>query len=266
MKEQILSFLPEGHPWRERIHWFSCVDSTNDLAKAMAAEGAPEGTVLIADTQTGGRGRMGRSFCSPEGAGIYMSVILRPSVPAHELMHLTCAAAVAVCDAVRQASGLQPEIKWINDIIHSGKKLGGILTELVFSPEDNSHYAAIIGIGLNCNQKPEEFDESIRSIATSLSAAANKDVSRAQVTAAVILALEKMDAALLSHKADIMKKYRQLCITVGKDICVHRENSVRHGRAMDIDENGALVVSYPDGQTEAVQSGEVSVRGLYGYV
>ena len=105
MKEHVLQLLPGDFPWGEQLLFFDMVDSTNTLAKKLAAEGAPEGTVLIANSQTGGRGRMGRSFHSPAGTGIYLSVILRPGRPAEDLMHLTCAAGVAMCDAIESVTG-----------------------------------------------------------------------------------------------------------------------------------------------------------------
>ena len=266
MKAEILSHLSLDHPWRQHIQWLESTESTNTLAKTLAAEGAPHGTVIIADRQTGGRGRMGRSFYSPAGKGIYMSVLLRPQCSPRELMHLTCAAAVAACDAITSVTQLCPSIKWTNDLILNEKKLGGILTELIFSAGNENSFSAIIGIGINCSQKAQDFDSSIQHIATSLSIAGREDTSRAQLCSALVQALQELDASLLNKKADILSRYRQNCITIGKDICIVRGDEVRHGYALDIDDTGALVVSFPDGHTETVNSGEVSVRGLYGYV
>ena len=128
MKEQILSHLFPSYPWTDRFHWFDSIGSTNDEAKRMALSGAPHGTVLAAGYQTNGHGRMGRSFHSPENVGVYMTVLLRPGCAPQELMHLTCATAVAMCDAVEAAAGFRPGIKWTNDLVSSCKKLG------VFSP------------------------------------------------------------------------------------------------------------------------------------
>ena len=266
MIETILPHLPQGFPWKDTIRPFDTIDSTNTRAKQLAAQGAPHGTVLIADSQTGGRGRLGRSFHSPAGSGIYLSVILRPQCHASELMHLTCATGVAMCDAVEAACGIRPGIKWTNDLVYGKRKLGGILTELSFSPGNESSYAAIIGIGINCSQELEDFDPSIRHIATSLSIAGWEDISRARLCAAMVQALQEMDTSLLEYKADIVFRYRQDCITIGKDVCVILGDEVRHGHAVDIDDAGALLVSFPDGHTEAVNSGEVCIRGLYGYV
>ena len=129
MKEHILSKLPPAHPWGQSLYWFGSIGSTNAYAKTLAAQGAPAGTVVIADRQDAGRGRLGRTFQSPAGSGIYMSVILRPGCAPTALMHLTCAVALAVCDAVEKAFSFRPGIKWINDLVVEGRKLGGILTE-----------------------------------------------------------------------------------------------------------------------------------------
>ena len=156
MKEKICSLLPPGKPWGELIHHFDTVESTNTLAKSLAAQGAPQGTVILADHQTGGRGRRGRSFHSPAGSGIYMSVILRPNCPPDKLMHLTCAAAVAMCCAVENATGHRPGIKWTNDLVFGRKKVAGILTELIFDGSGNVS-AAVVGIGINCTQSAGDF-------------------------------------------------------------------------------------------------------------
>lgn len=265
MKTSILACLPSEFPWKDRIDYFKTLDSTNTKAKELAALGAPHGTVLIADHQTGGRGRMGRSFHSPAGAGIYLSVILRPQCPACELMHLTCAAAVSMCDAVEAATGLRPGIKWTNDLVCGAKKLGGILTELSLDPSGKAAYA-IVGIGINCCQKQSDFPEDIRNIATSLASAVDRPIDRSRVAAAMITALHYMADTLLSEKASIMARYRADCITVGKAISLVNGEEVRHATATGIDDDGALLVAYPDGQVEAINAGEVSVRGMYGYI
>ena len=260
MKQNIIEHL-NTHPWRDSIHFFDTIDSTNTRAKAMAAQGAPAGTVLIADHQTGGRGRLGRTFLSPAGTGIYMSVILRPCCPPAQLMHLTCAAAVAACDAVEAATGLRPGIKWTNDLVHGSRKLAGILTELGLSPRGMADWA-VIGIGINCLQAEADFDPSIRSFAGSLSMFTPCD--RARVAAALVEAFAAMD---LCEKDTIMDRYRRDCVTLGREVSLVRgEDPVRHGRAVDIDGDGALIVEFSPGIRETVNSGEISIRGMYGYV
>ena len=265
MKQRMLSHLPQNHPWAGHIHYFDAIGSTNDEAKARAASGAPHGTVVIARQQTGGRGRMGRSFHSPAGLGIYLSVILRPECAPAVLMHLTCAAAVAMCDAVEAAAGFRPGIKWTNDLVSGKRKLGGILTELSLNANGTVNYA-VVGIGINCLHTPDDFPEELRDMAGSLSMVAGECVEPSRVAVAMIDALYHMDQSLLTRKTAIMDRYRADCVTVGKDVSIHRFEEVRHGTAVSIDDEGALLVRFPDGHTEAIAAGEVSIRGMYGYV
>ncbi len=263
MKAQICSLLPPSHPWREQIQYFDTIDSTNTRCKALAIAGSPQGTVLIAGRQTAGRGRLGRSFQSPAGMGVYLSVLLRPSCPPEALMHLTCAAAVAACDGVEAACGLRPGIKWTNDLVVGKQKLAGILTELVHGPGGVS---AIIGIGINCCQQPQDFPEALRDMAASLSMVTGRAVDPSRVAAALITALEAMSRSLLTGQEAMLAQYRRDCVTIGRDISLVRGDTLRHGHALDVDGSGALIVRFPDGHTEAVASGEVSVRGMYGYL
>lgn len=263
MKTIIQSYLPGDHPWQNHISWYDTIDSTNTRLKELTQQGAPHGTVLIANRQTGGRGRLGRSFHSPSGMGVYMSVLLRYSVPPEQLMHLTCAAAVAACQAVEAATGIRPGIKWTNDLVFEQKKLAGILTELVLLPSET---AAVIGIGINCCQSIEDFTPAIQSFAGSLAMVTGAPVDRAQVAAQLILSLSKMDKQLLSDKEAIMQSYQTRCITVGQDVSLVRGDEIRHGHAIGINESGGLIVRFPDGHSEAISSGEVSVRGMYGYI
>lgn len=265
MKDSVLTNVSPLYPWKTDFHYFPTIDSTNDRLKAMARQGAPHGTVLLAGHQSGGHGRLGRSFHSPEGVGIYLSILLRPNCSPTELMHLTCAAAVAMCDAVEHACGFRPGIKWTNDLVYGKRKLGGILTELGFSPKGTLEYA-IVGIGINCCQQIGDFPEEIQSIAGSLSMVTGTPVDRAKVAAAMMEALWDMDKQLLTSREDILRRYREDCITIGQEISLVRCEEVRHGKALDVDDQGALVVSFSDGTVSAVNSGEVSVRGMYGYI
>ena len=265
MKEQILSHLSPSYPWTDRFHWFDSIGSTNDEAKRMALSGAPHGTVLAAGYQTNGHGRLGRSFHSPENVGVYMTVLLRPGCAPQELMHLTCATAVAMCDAVETAAGFRPGIKWTNDLVSSCKKLGGILTGLGLKRDGSVDYA-IIGIGINCCQNPGDFPDDIAHMAASLSMVAQHPIDRAKVAAAMMEALCRMDETLLSGKDTMLQRYRRDCITLGQDVVLIRGDEKRYGTALDIDGEGALVVRYSDGEIAAVSSGEVSVRGMHGYL
>ena len=254
-----------NNPWREKIQFFDTITSTNDVLKQLALQGAPEGTTLVADCQTGGRGRMGRTFLSPSGVGIYLSVLLRPNCKPTELMHLTCASATASCSAIEQVSGFRPGVKWTNDIVYNKRKLAGILTELGLNQDGTTAYA-IIGIGFNCNQQLRDFPPAIQDVAGSLKMVTGKETDRALLAAKMIEALYQMNRELLSDQAGILARYRRDCTTLGQEISLVRGNEIRHGKALDVDENGALVVRYEDGTIEAVNSGEVSVRGMYHYV
>lgn len=266
MKNRIFSLLSPEYPWKDGFHWLEETGSTNDDLKKMARQGAPHGTVLIADRQTGGHGRMDRSFHSPGNVGIYFSILLRPRCAPEELMHLTCAVAVAMCDALEKAVSFRPGIKWTNDLVAGKRKLGGILTELGFTSKGTVDYA-VIGIGINCCQQPGDFPEEIRSIAGSLSMVTESAVDRAAVAAAMMDALWEMDCRLLTEKTAILDRYRKDCITLGQEISLLKVGeAVRHGRAVDMDEEGALVVEFSDGHRETVNSGEVSIRGMYGYL
>ena len=264
MKNEILSQLPASFPWRGNIHHFDTIDSTNTKAKQLAAIGAPHGTVILADAQTGGRGRLGRSFHSPANTGIYMSVILRPNCAAEALMHLTCAAAVAAANGVEAATGLRPQIKWTNDLVVGTRKLGGILTELSCTATGMVNYA-VIGIGINCNQEAGDFPSEIKDLATSLRLCTGSAIAIPTMAASLLLALEQM-AQTLDNAAAVMARYRQDCMTIGQKISLVRGDEIRHGTALDVEDSGALLVQFDDGQVEAVQSGEVSVRGMYGYI
>lgn len=265
MKDAILSRLSPEYPWKDHFEFLSTVDSTNTRLKALAAQGAPHGTVLAADQQTGGRGRLGRTFLSPAGVGIYLSILLRPQCTPGELMHLTCASAVAMCDAIEAAAGIRPQIKWTNDLVSGKKKLAGILSELGFGPGGALDYA-IVGIGVNCCQKPSDFAPEIRDTACSLSSITGRDVDRAGVAAAMMEALFRMDRDLFARKEEMLSQYRRDCVTIGQEVSLVRFDSVRHGKALDVDDEGALIVAFADGHTESVSCGEVSVRGMYGYV
>ncbi len=262
---QIQTLLGE-HPWSESIHVFDEVGSTSTMAKELAAQGAPAGTVLIADRQTGGRGRLGRSFLSPGDVGIYFSVILRPQCRPQELMHLTCAVAVAMCSAVEDAFCFRPGIKWTNDLVVGKKKLGGILTELSLNTKTGVVDYAVVGIGINCRQQETDFDLSIRDMACSARMVTGQDVDRNRLAAEMIRSLHRMDAELCTGRESMMEQYRTNCITLGKEVSIHRGDDISYGTALDIDAEGALTVRLNNGEVHTVNSGEVSIRGLYGYI
>ena len=264
-KSTILSYLGD-HPWAQHIVVYDQVSSTNTLVKALGQQGTPHGTVMIADRQSAGRGRLGRSFLSPGGVGVYLSALIRPDAAPAQIMHLTCAAAVAICDAVEAAAHIRPSIKWTNDLVIGKRKVAGILTELALDPRSQKVDYAVIGIGINCCQQVKDFDESIRDMATSLALATGTDIDRSRLTAEMIRSLADLSEKLLTDKDAILKQYAADCITIGQEIQLTRGDVIRYGRAIGIDSDGGLVVTYDSGESATVSSGEVSVRGMYGYV
>lgn len=265
MEQKILSQLNAECPWGDTLHWFNITDSTNLHAREMAKAGAPEGTVVIAGGQTGGRGRLGRSFSSPQGQGVYLSVVLRPGCKPDQIMHLTCAVGVAMCYAIERLCGIAPGLKWINDIVFNRRKLGGILTELAVDPVTGLVEYAIVGVGINCLQNEDDFPEEIRSFAGSLSMASGLPVEPQTLAAAMVEELWKLTSELLSNQQAWMAEYEKRCITLGQDIRVVVGDTVRYGRAVGLDTAGGLIVDFEDGRRETVNAGEASVRGMYGY-
>lgn len=265
MKDAIITYLPEGD-WQEKIHWFRSLDSTNSEAKRLASAGAPDGTIIIAAEQTGGRGRMGRSFQSPAGMGVYISLLMRPQARPEQLMHLTCAAGLYSCRGIEEAAGFQPKIKWINDLIAGKKKLGGILTEMSVNTATGLVEYAIVGVGINGRQAPQDFPPELRSKATSLLQVTGEEVPLPRLAAAMVKSLTRMNRELLAQKESIMSAYKALCVTLNQPVQLLRGGECKGGYALDLDGDGGLIVRFADGTIRTVNSGEVSVRGMYDYI
>lgn len=250
------------------LRCFDEIDSTNNYAKRLAASGGGDGTVIVANCQTAGRGRMDRSFQSPRDKGIYLTALLRPEVPMERLMSVTAMAGVAVCEAVEQVCGIRPQLKWPNDPVLGGKKLCGILTELSLEAETGRLQSLVLGIGLNVLQTPEDFSPEVREIATSLAQALGHPVSRPALAAAEIEALDRLYTALRTGDlSPYLAAYRRDCVNLGKTVqLIGPDGSRETAEALDIAGDFGLVVRTAAGERKTVRSGEVSVRGLYGYV
>lgn len=242
------------------------VDSTNTECKRQAMSGAQEGLVVTAEEQTGGRGRRGRGFQSPKGKGLYLSALFRPDLEPGQVSDFTAWVAVAVCDGIEACCGIRPQIKWTNDIILNGKKLVGILTELSLVSETNTLDYMVTGIGVNVNQAVEDFSPEIQEMATSLSMVLGRPVRRADLAAQIILALDRMYAGYPEDRAEYLKKYRAGCITTGHQVQLITPAARRQAFALEIDDDFNLVVELYNGKKETICAGEVSVRGMYGYV
>lgn len=245
-----------GHP----LYFYKEVTSTSDIIRQKAMEGAPEGTLAVAELQTAGRGRRGRPWSAPSGSGVWMSLLLRPEIHPTKASVLTLLMGLAVCPSLREITNLQVDIKWPNDILIDGKKLVGILTEL--DCEINAIRSVTIGVGINVNMK--EFPEEIAQVATSLYLEGGRTFSRKQIVQKVMLCFEEYYLEFLKNGgsfAPFVAEYSQNCITLGKDIHVLSDKSF-FATAMGITQAGELIVKRADtGAEEVVFSGEVSIRG-----
>lgn len=261
---ETIARLMAGHEWADRLVVLDTIDSTNTYAKQLAASGAPAGTAVLAETQTAGRGRRGRSFFSPAGEGLYLSVILRPAAQPEQIFHLTAMTAVAAARAVASVCGEKPQIKWTNDLVFGRRKLAGILTELSLLPESRAVDYVVVGIGVNCAQRA--FPPELADIAASIYTQTGKTRMRNALAAALLLEFSRMDAALLTQKAEWLREFAENCVTLGREVQIIRGEHVRAAFAEGVGPDAELLVRYPDGSREAVASGEVTVRGMYGYV
>lgn len=233
----------------------STLDSTNTRAKALAAQGAVHGTLVCAREQTAGRGRFGRRFFSPEDGGIYMSLLLRPAMPADQAVMVTSMAAVAVARAIERLAEVEIQIKWVNDLYADGKKLCGILCEAGMDFESGQLDYAIPGIGVNT--APMEFPEELRGIATSVGNVCGHDISKNRLVAEICNCMEELYGQL--ETGAFMSEFRARSNVIGRKIIVLRGDERFPARAVDIDDHGSLIVETEDG-LKTVHSGEVSVR------
>ncbi len=232
------------------------VDSTNNYLKSKAAE-LPAWHAVVASSQSAGRGRLGRSFASPAGTGVYLSVLLRPQLPAQEALRITTAAAVSACLAIEECTDEKPSIKWVNDVFVRGKKTCGILTEASIDLESGGLDWAVMGIGFNVYEPEGGFPEELKDIAGAISPVRARDL-RSRITASFLKAFYGICEDLGSNSA--AGEYKKRSFIIGKHINVIRSGQSRPAEALDIDEECRLIVRYEDGSTEALSSGEVSVR------
>lgn len=231
--------------------------STNTTAKQLASQGAAHGTLVVADHQTGGRGRRGRSFASPAGTGLYLSMVVRSRLPMESAVLVTSAAAVAVCRAVEKTSGKKLSIKWVNDLFTEGKKCCGILTEASADMETGGVDYLVVGIGLNCFEPKGGWPEEIRQIAAPLFHQ-GETADRCEIAAAIADELLEMCAAL--PDTSFMEEYRARNFVPGREIFIVQNGSRRPAVAKAITDDGHLLVTLPDGTQEELSTGEVSIR------
>lgn len=246
-----------------RIACFDALPSTQDAIRELGCLGAPEGVAVFAETQTAGRGRRGRAWVSPPGRGLWFSVLLRPALPPERLPQIPLAAAVALARACREAAGVTPGIKWPNDLLWEGRKLGGILAERVARPE--SPPFVVLGVGINVDLPEGELPPDLRGLATSLRAAAGgAPVDRAALARRALSELDDGYRRLTAEGfAGIRAEWRSLAAWLGRPVEVRGPDGAWAGTAVDLDEDGALLVDTPDGRRRFL-AGEVSLRRLGG--
>lgn len=253
--EEIESLLTTEFTARNIIY-LNSTDSTNNECKRL--EDKADGTLVIAEQQTAGKGRLGRAWESPRGAGIWMSLLLKPDIPVASVSQITLVAGLAACRAIGNGS----MIKWPNDIVIGSKKLCGILTEM--SAEIERINYVICGIGINVNT--EEFPEELKDKATSLLIETGEKQNRAELTAKIMNEVEKLYAVFINEGfGALAEEYRNNCITLNRQVQVIYKNEAILGTAVDVDNSGNLIVETDKGKI-TVSSGEVSVRGIYGYI
>lgn len=236
--------------------------STNDALRAAAYEGAPEGAVIIADTQTSGKGRLGRSFYSPQRNGVYMSLLLRPRLPFAQIHMLTMLAAVCVCEAVNTVTGLTPQIKWVNDVLLDGRKLCGILSEAAVEGESGEVSFVVVGIGVNVGGT-EGFPALQNNTACALREYTKKQFSRCDIIAEILNNFEKYYFPYIKTQdnSEFLRTYRDALCFLGSDVTVTQGETQYTATVEGLTDGGALLVRTGDGALRELCSGEVSVRG-----
>jgi BirA family transcriptional regulator, biotin operon repressor / biotin---[acetyl-CoA-carboxylase] ligase len=242
---------------RGPIYHFETTASTSDTAKTLGVRGVAEGALVVAETQTAGRGRLGRHWVSPPGTGIYASLLLRPPLPPQELPQITLSTAVAMVRALTRAAGVTPGIKWPNDLILKGKKLGGILTEME-TESDQIRYL-VVGLGLNVNTS--DFPPELADTATSLLLAEGRPFSRVLLLRAWLEEFEALYARFLAHGfPEILEEWKRHSVTLGKCVAVRQGQRHIEGLALEVGDDGALLLETARGEVVRVTSGEITLE------
>ena len=251
--------------WAGReVHCYNRIDSTNNAAKIAAEQGSLHGALFLAEQQSSGKGRRGRGWVSPPGTGIWMTILLRPQLEPSYASMLTLVAALSMSKAIEANTGLEAQIKWPNDVVVNGKKVCGILTEM--SAEMEQIHYVVIGLGTNVNI--EEFPEEIQDKATSLKVEGKKEVERVPVICAFLSYFEKDYENFMEHRnlSGLLEQYNKRLVNCGREVRILDPKGEYSGTAKGVNQTGALVVVKEKGETAVITSGEVSVRGIYGYV
>ena len=267
-KSEIASRLKTKWAGRQ-LYYFDSTGSTNTDAKRLGEEGNPHGTVVVADIQTAGKGRRGRSWQTLSGTALSFTLLLRPDFVPDKASMITLVMALSVAEAVEEITGAEAGIKWPNDIVMNRKKICGMLTEMTMTPEMDEIQYVVVGAGINVNNAdPEEFEEVVRSTATSLRIETGKRYNRAQLFNKVLLRFEENYEIFLEtlDLSGLRERYQKHLLNRGAQVRVLDPAGEYTGTAEGIDAHGELIVVRDDGVRIPVYAGEVSVRGLYGYV
>ena len=241
------------------IRVFQQTTSTSDVVEKLARDGVKEGAVVFAESQTRGRGRLGRKWMSPPGKGLWFSVLLRPDLRPQAVTQLTIASATALVRAIHSETGLTPEIKWPNDILRSGKKLAGILTEMSAELDRVKH--VILGIGVDANLTAREFPADLRALATSLKAETGRDVDRAELATAILRELDCEYARICSGQFEsVADEWERSCSTIGRHVRVQIGDRSIRGRAESLDADGALLLRTQHGHLERIIGGDLTLE------
>lgn len=257
--DDLLSFVSPGQIIGRDIRVFKETQSTNDVAEKLARDNVREGVVVFAESQTRGRGRLGRKWVSPARKGLWFSVLLRPDLRPQAATQLTVAAATALVRAIHSHTGLRAEIKWPNDILVRGKKLAGVLTEL--SAELDHIKYVVLGIGVDVNLTAGDLPADLRKIATSLKLEAGQTFRRADLAAAILRELDRDYERIRKQQfAAVADEWEKHCATLGRRVAIQIGNRVLEGRAESLDADGALLLRTDHGHLERVIGGDVTLQ------
>ncbi|KQL53728.1 biotin--acetyl-CoA-carboxylase ligase [Heyndrickxia shackletonii] len=241
------------------IQYLESTDSTQKVAHQLAQEGCPDGTLVIAEEQTNGRGRLARNWHSPKYTGIWMSLVLRPKLPPAKAPQFTLIAAVAVARAIEDICEISPDIKWPNDLLLNGKKITGILTEL--QADSDKINAIIMGIGMNVNQKEQDFPKELHNNATSLAIETGKEISRSELVKRILENLEKYYLLYLEKGfAPLKLLWESYAVSLGKDIIARTISGNISGKALGITEEGVLKIEDQNGQIHKIYSADIEMK------
>lgn len=249
---------------QDKIQFFQEIDSTNNYAKKLLMDTSDystlDGTVIMADSQTAGRGRLGRQFVSPQGTGIYVSLIYSPKAMALAPTWISVYTAVAICRGIKKMYGIEPKVKWINDIFFGGKKICGILTEGVVGFESGTIESAVIGFGLNINENEKAFSGELKNIVGSICGSGNSSVKRCDLAAELA---GEVFSIFEESPADVIEEYRELCFLKGMEVTVRDVSGATEdyqAQVLDVTDDAHLLVKSKDGNIKELSTGEVSIK------